>query len=232
MGVKSLSPLDVVVWADDRAGADLEGEAAALHPDGIAVAIGAALRTQPASGVVTVAGLHEPDQGLAEERLAAADVLVWWGHKAHDEVADETASRVERHVLEGLGLVVLHSGHHSKPFRQLMGTSCDLTWREGDDEELIWTVVPAHPIAAGVDHPIRLGRHEMYGEPFDVPAPDALVFISSFTGGEVFRSGCYFDRGVGRIFYFGPGHETWPVYEHPQVRLVLANAVRWAARTR
>ncbi len=225
--------LDVLVWSDDVAAAELmPAEARELHPHGIAETVAEALRAQLGDAVhVTAGGLHEPAQGISEERLAAADVLVWWAHEAHEHVTDETAARVQRAVLGGLGLIVLHSGHHSKPFRALMGTSCDLAaWREDEDEERIWTVDPGHPIAAGVERPIVLARHEMYGEPFDVPAPDELVFVSAFSGGEAFRSGCCWRRGAGRVFYFGPGHETDPVYDHPQIRLVLGNAVQWAAR--
>jgi trehalose utilization protein len=220
----------VIVWSDDDAGAALEGAATQLHPGGVAATLGRVTREQLGSRAsVHVAGLHEAHDGLPEGLLGAADVLVWWGHEAHEEVAEHTVDRVQRHVLAGLGLVVLHSGHHAKIFRSLTGTSCDLSWREGDDDELIWTVEPAHPIAAGIPQPIVLGRHEMYGEPFAIPAPDELVFISAFTGGEVFRSGCCFHRGAGRIFYFSPGHETFPVYEHPHVRRVIGNALRWAA---
>jgi trehalose utilization protein len=226
--------MDVLVWADDGAGADLKpAEARALHPRGIAETVAEALRAQLGdAAAVTTTGLHEPQQGVSDERLAAAaDVLVWWGHEAHEQVSEETAARVQRAVLGGLGLIVLHSGHHSKPFRRLMGTSCDLAaWREDQDEERIWTVDAGHPIAAGVERPIVLPRHEMYGEPFDVPAPDELVFVSAFSGGEAFRSGCCWRRGAGRVFYFGPGHETDPVYDHPQIRRVLGNAVRWAVR--
>lgn len=222
-----------IVWSDDRSGPALEPAAARLHPDGVAATIADAIRGQlGAEADVSTAGLHEPDQGLADATLTGADVLIWWGHEGHEQVSDQTVTRVHRHVLEGLGLLVLHSGHHSKIFRRLTGTSCDLQWREADDEELIWTVDPSHPIAAGIEQPIRLGRHEMYGEPFAIPAPDQLVFISSFTGGEVFRSGCCFYRGNGRIFYFSPGHETDPVYEHPQIQQVLANAVIWSSRRR
>jgi trehalose utilization protein len=222
--------LRVIVWSDDAAGAAWEQAAAVLHPDGINATLAAVVQDQlGAEAAVITAGLHEPDDGLPESALAEADVLVWWGHEAHEEVAEDTVDRVHRHVLDGLGLVVLHSAHHSKIFRRLMGTSGDLAWRDtGEDEELIWAVDPTHPIAAGVELPIDLGTHEMYGEPFDIPAPDELVFLSAFTGGEVFRSGCCFKRGAGRIFYFGVGHETYPVYEHPQVQRVIANAVRWA----
>jgi len=135
---------------------------------------------------------------------------------------------VHARVLAGMGLLVLHSAHFSKVFRTLMGTTCSLRWREADDRELVWTVYPGHPIAAGVPHPIILPRQEMYGEYFDIPRPDELVFVSSFSGGEVFRSGCCFRRGIGRIFYFSPGHETYPVYHNPNVQKVIVNAVSWA----
>jgi trehalose utilization protein len=162
--------------------------------------------------------------------LDATDVLVWWGHIAHGEVDDAVVERARARVLAGMGLVVLHSGHYSKLFRALMGTTCDLQWREADDRERIWVVAPGHPIADGVGPSIDLDIEEMYGEPFDVPAPEELVFVSWFTGGEVFRSGCCYTRGRGRIFYFRPGHETHPTYRHPDVRRVIANAVAWAGR--
>ncbi len=222
-----------IVWSDDDGGRALEPAAARLHPKGVAATLTGVLSTQFAvTGVVATTGLHERDQGLSDDALGRADVLFWWGHEAHEEVEDATVDRVHRHVLDGLGLVVLHSAHHSKIFRRLTGTSCDLQWREADDTELIWTVDPGHPVAAGIEQPIRLERHEMYGEPFEIPAPDRLVFVSSFSGGEVFRSGCCFHRGRGRIFYFSPGHETDPVYEHPQIQRVLANAASWSSRRR
>ncbi len=221
----------VIAWSDDGRGEGLVPAGREVHPEGVASTVAALLRSQlGAAAEVSEAGLHEPGQGLEPERLAAADVLVWWGHEAHEDLDDDVAARVQRAVHDGLGLIVLHSGHHSKPFRRLMGTSCDLRWREqGDDRELIWTLDRSHPIAAGVENPISLGRHEMYGEPFEIPTPDQLVFVSSFSGGEVFRSGCCFTRGLGRIFYFGPGHETQPVYEHPAVQRVIRNAVDWVA---
>ena len=71
----------------------------------------------------------------------------------------------------------------------------------------------------------------MYGEPFGIPKPDEQVFISWFEGGEVFRSGCCWKRGAGKVFYFSPGHETHPIYRHPKVQLVLRNACKWASGT-
>jgi trehalose utilization protein len=180
-----------------------------------------------AAGDVRTATLAEPDHGLGADVLDRTDVLLWWGHTAHEEVADEVVARVVERVLGGMGLLVLHSGHHSKPFRRLMGTTCDLRWRH-DERETVWTVAPGHPIAAGIPESFVIPEQEMYGEFFDVPPPEQLVFVSSFTGGEVFRSGCCWTRGRGRIFFFSPGHETNPVYHQPEVQRVLVNAARWA----
>jgi trehalose utilization protein len=214
----------VTVWNEHRN--ELRDErAGAIYPEGIHAVIAGALREH---GLETAtATLQDPGHGL--EGLDVTDVLVWWGHSAHDDVPDEAAERVQRRVWAGMGLVVLHSAHLSKPFVRLMGTSCHLRWREADDREIVWTVAPGHPIAAGLPSPFVIPAQEMYGELFDIPAPDELVFVSSFSGGEVFRSGCCFRRGRGRIFYFGPGHETYPVYRQAEVQRVIANAVRWAA---
>jgi trehalose utilization protein len=178
---------------------------------------------------VRTATLDEPAQGLPPAVLDATDVLVWWGHRAHDEVADALVDAIHRRVLAGMGLVVLHSGHFSKIFRRVTGMPCTLKWRDDGERERIWTVAPGHPVAAGVPARFELEREEMYGEPFAVPPPEELVFISWFAGGEVFRSGCCYRRGYGRIFYFRPGHETFPTYHDPIVQRVIANAVRWAA---
>ncbi len=199
----------------------------AIYPDGIHGAVADALRELEGEAVdVRTATLEDPEHGLAG--LDTTDVLVWWGHLGHDRVPDEAAARVQQHVLDGMGLVVLHSGHLSKPFVRLMGTSCNLRWRESDDREVVWTVDPAHPIVRDVPPVFVIPRQEMYGEYFDIPQPDELVFVSSFSGGEVFRSGCCFHRGRGRIFYFSPGHETYPVYHQAEVRRVIANGVLWA----
>ncbi|MFD0664509.1 ThuA domain-containing protein [Thermocatellispora tengchongensis] len=203
------------------------------YPDGmhgaIAAGLAATLGDLGAQARLRTATLQEPEHGLSEKVLAETDVLTWWGHAAHDEVSDEVVARVRDRVLGGMGLLVLHSGHYSKIFRALMGTTCTLTWRDARERELVWTVAPSHPIAAGVPQPLVIGEQETYGEPFDIPAPDELVFISSFSGGEVFRSGCCYTRGRGRVFYFSPGDQNYPVYHHPGVLRVLANAVLWAA---
>ena len=189
----------------------------AVYPEGIHMALAEGLREHGFASVRT-ATLDEPEHGLSEAALAGTDVLLWWGHKAHEEVADGVVERVQRAVLGGMGLVALHSAHYSKIFRRLMGTTCTLNWRVAGERERLWVVAPAHPIAAGLGPYLELEREEMYGEVFDIPQPDELVFVSWFEGGEVFRSGCCFTRGRGRIFYFRPGHETYPTYYDPQVR--------------
>ncbi|HET8522833.1 MAG TPA: ThuA domain-containing protein [Thermomicrobiales bacterium] len=219
----------VTIWNEYRHERESR-EVAEVYPDGIHAAVMAGLADQTDFALRT-ATLDQPEHGLSDETLAETDVLLWWGHKAHEEVADEIVDRVQARVLEGMGLIVLHSAHMSKIFRRMVGTSGQLKWREANDKERLWVVAPGHPIARGVGEFLEIEREEMYGEYFDIPAPDTLVFVSWFTGGEVFRSGCCFERGAGRIFYFRPGHESYPTYYNPGVLRVIANAVRWAAPT-
>jgi trehalose utilization protein len=202
---------------------------AAIYPAGMHETIAAGLREHLAGEAdVRTATLDQPSAGLGPEVLGGTDVLTWWGHAAHAAVPDEVVTRVCDRVLAGMGLVALHSAHYSRVFRALMGTTCSLRWRNDGLRELVWTVAAGHPIAEGVPEVIAIPRQETYGEHFDVPAPEELVFISSFGGGEVFRSGCCWRRGRGRVFYFGPGDQEYPVYHQPEVRRVIANAVRWA----
>ena len=216
----------VTVWNEFRH--EKRSEAiAAIYPDGIHEAIAAHLRSQGMA--VGTATLDQPEHGLNDAVLAETDVLIWWGHMAHGEVSDEVVDKVQARVLGGMGLIVLHSGHFSKIFRKLMGSSCDLKWREANEKERIWVIEPGHPIAAGLGQYFEIPHTEMYGERFDIPAPDSLVFVSWFQGGEVFRSGCCYHRGDGRVFYFRPGHESFPIFYDPNVLQVIVNAVRWAA---
>ena len=176
---------------------------------------------------VRTATLDDEECGLTDEVLADTDVLVWWGHRAHDMVPDSVVDRVQKYVLSGMGLIVLHSGHHSKIFRRLMGTTCNLKWRDNTHER-IWTIKPNHPIAAGVPETFVLDPEEMYGECFDIPNPEEIIFMGWFNGGEVFRSGCTWTRGHGNIFYFQPGHETNRSFQNEHVQRIITNAVRWA----
>lgn len=231
MSIANGPATQVVVWGENRH-EQVDRRVRELYPEGMHATIAAAVAEHLPQARVTTATLDDPEHGLTEQRLAGTDVLLWWGHVAHEDVADEVVERVHRHVLSGMGLVVLHSGHWSKIFRRLMGTTCTLQWRNADDRELVWTLDPTHPIARGVPSPIVIDAQEMYGEFFDIPAPDELIFVSSFTGGEVFRSGCTFRRGHGRIFYFSPGDQDYPVYHHPDIRRVIANGVNWARSDR
>ena len=221
-----MADIKLTIWHEFRH-EKTSKEVSAVYPDGMHEAIAAYMRQQPGIAVKT-ATLDEPEHGLTQEVLDDTDVLTWWGHCAHGDVQDEIVDRVQKRVLDGMGLIVLHSGHMSKPFRRLMGTSGNLRWREAGDRERLWIVNPYHPIAAGFKDHIELKEVEMYGEFFDIPTPDELVFVSWFEGGEVFRSGCCWHRGKGRIFYFRPGHETYPLFYNPDVLKVIDNGVRWA----
>lgn len=200
---------------------------AELYPGGMHAVIAAGLNEHERIAATT-ATLQEPEHGLTPDRLAETDVLVWWGHAAHGDVDDAVAARVVEHVWAGMGLICLHSAHFAKVFKRLMGTPCNLTWREAGERERLWVTSRNHPIAAGLPDAFELEHEEMYGEPFGVPDPLETVFISWFQGGEVFRSGVTYRRGAGNVFYFRPGHETYPTYHDKTVKQVLKNAVLWA----
>ncbi len=218
----------VTVWNEFRHEKHADHPASTIYPKGMHEAIAGHLRKQPDMKVRT-ATLDEPEHGLTEAVLADTDVMTWWGHLAHGEVSDATVDKVQQRVLEGMGLIVLHSGHFSKIFQRLMGTTCNLIWREADEKERLWVIDPSHPITEGFDAYFELPMEEMYGERFDIPQPDEQVFISWFQGGEVFRSGCCWHRGRGKVFYFRPGHESYPTFKDANVLKVIENAVRWAA---
>ncbi|BCG58209.1 ThuA domain-containing protein [Paenibacillus sp. URB8-2] len=219
----------VTVWNEYRHERN-DSKIAAVYPEGIHNQIAGFLKKEGMD--VATATLDEPEHGLTEEVLNNTDVLVWWGHIAHKEVSDEIVNRVHRRVLQGMGLVVLHSGHMSKIFMKLMGTSCDLKWRDVGEKERLWVMNPSHPIAEGIGEYIELEQEEMYGTHFDVPAPEELIFVGWFEGGNVFPSGCTYRRGNGKIFYFQPGHEAYPTYYHPEIQRVIVNGVQWAEPTK
>ncbi|MCC6486602.1 MAG: ThuA domain-containing protein [Candidatus Hydrogenedentes bacterium] len=223
-----MSGIRVTVW-NEGIHEKIDEVVKALYPKGMGSQIAQYLQKQSGIATVQVSELDHDNQGLPDDILNTTDVMTWWGHKAHGDVSDENVARVYQRVLDGMGLVVLHSGHHSKIFRKLMGTSCDLKWREIGERERIWAVDPGHPITEGLPEYFELPHVEMYGEHFDIPQPDRQVFISWFQGGEVFRSGCCWQRGKGKIFYFRPGHETFPIYYDANVLRVIYNGVKWAA---
>jgi len=223
------SKTNVLVWGEFRH-EKKKPQVAAIYPDSMHETIAGFLRNDLDLDVST-AWLDQPEHGLGGNALEKTDVLIWWGHAAHEEVSDDVVARVRRRVLEGMGLIVLHSGHHSKIFRSLMGTTCSLKWRQATDKERLWNIAPHHPITEGIGDYFEIPIEEMYGEPFGIPTPDELIFISWFTGGEVFRSGATWQRGNGKVFYFRPGHETYPTFHQPKVQRVISNAVRWAKPT-
>ena len=200
-----------------------------IYPEGIHAALASFIADDDI--VVRTATLDDANCGITKEILDDTDVMLWWGHVAHKDVPDEVAMLVRDAVLSGMGMIFLHSAHHSKPFKLLLGTTCNLTWRESGDSEILWVIEPAHPITRGIDRYFTLPGEETYGEPFVIPTPDKLLLIGNYSSGEVFRSGCLFERGNGKIFYFQPGHETFPTYYVPEVQTVIKNAVRYLAPT-
>ncbi|AEH38991.1 ThuA domain-containing protein [Halopiger xanaduensis] len=218
----------ITVWNENVHEQESE-DVAERYPNGIHGAIADALEAE--GRTVQTATLQEPEHGLTEDVLAETDVLVWWSHCANDEVSDEVTERVVDRVHEGMGFVPVHSGKNSKPFKRLMGTTCNIKYRHGGETERIWVADPGHPIADGLPESFEVPSTEMYGEPYDIPEPDRTVFISWFEGGEVFRSGICYRRGRGRIFAFRPGHEEYPIFYQDEIRRVLDNAVEWAAPT-
>ncbi|HRK29593.1 MAG TPA: ThuA domain-containing protein [Tepidisphaeraceae bacterium] len=220
-------PVRVTVW-NEFVHEKKNPAVAEIYPEGIHETIAQALN-RAGNIAARCAWLDQPEHGLTDEVLADTDVLIWWGHTAHHRVEDRIVERVHGRVLAGMGIIVLHSGHHAKIFKKLMGTSCNLKWREADDREILWITKPNHPILAGIDDHFVLPSEEMYGEYFDVPEPLETILISNFTGGEVFRSGLTYTRGAGRIFYFRPGHETYPTFHDANVQRIIQNACHWAA---
>lgn len=220
-------PIRVTIW-NEYLHEQKEERIRKIYPDGIHGAIASMLGRDP-DLILRTATLEMPEHGLSDEVLQDTDVLIWWGHMAHQQVSEEIAEKVKQRVLDGMGLIVLHSGHLSKPFVKLMGTVCRSKWRENDEKERIWVIEPSHPIADGLPEYIELEQEETYGERFEIPTPDELIFISWFSGGEVFRSGCCYKRGLGKVFYFRPGHEEYPTFYREDISQILDNAVHWAA---
>ncbi len=217
--------IKVTIWNEFRHEKCKE-EVRKLYPDGIHRAIADGIRSNDLE--IRFAVLDDLEHGLTAEVVDTTDVMLWWGHMAHDEVKDEIVRRVHKRVLEGMGLIVLHSGHFSKIFKALTGTTCSLKWRVAAEKERLWNIEPSHPITQGIGEYIELPNAEMYGERFDIPQDGRIIFLSWFQGGEVFRSGITFERGHGKIFYFRPGHETYPIYYNTQILKIINNAIRWA----
>jgi trehalose utilization protein len=219
----------VTIWNEFRH-EQIDEEVRKIYPQGIHAAIGKFLARDGRFRIRT-ATLDEVENGLPRQLLDETDVLFWWGHKAHNELADEIAHRVQERVLEGMGFIGLHSAHFSKPFKLLMGTHCSLKWRRVGEKERVWNIAPSHPITAGIGDYFEIPHSEMYSERFDIPEPDQVIFMSWYAGGEVFRSGCVWNRGNGKVFYLSPGDEMYPIYYDKNIQQILSNAASWAAAT-
>ncbi len=214
----------ITVWNENKHEQELD-VVKKIYPEGIHGCIKDFLIREEDFEVHT-ATFYDEDHGLTEEVLSNTDVLIYWSHALQDQFSDEVAERIKRHVLSGMGLIALHSAHYSKMLRLLMGSTMTLKWKH-DEEEKLWCLAPLHPIAKGIPECISIPEEEMYGEPFDIPKPDDVVFAGWFSNGYVFRSGCTFTRGKGKIFYFQPGHETNPTYHIPEIQRIIVNAVRF-----
>ncbi len=220
-----MEKINVTIWDEFRhSDAVLE-----IYPEGLRGAIAKGIASDDLN--IRLASLDEPEHGLTDEVINSTDVMIWWGHRAHREVRDDIVAKIHRRVLEGMGLIVLHSGHYSKIFKAVTGTSCSLKWREADEKERIWNIAPWHPITQGIDDYFELAHEEMYGECFDIPEDGKIIFLGWFEGGNVFRSGVTFQRGCGKVFYFQPGHEGYRNLYDPNVLRIIGNAVRWAKPT-
>ncbi|MCB9458472.1 MAG: ThuA domain-containing protein [Anaerolineaceae bacterium] len=216
----------VTIWNEYRTERERD-DVRKVYPDGMHQPIADYLEARHLP--TRIATFDDPEHGLSQDVLDQTDVLIWWGYTVHEEVEDEIVNRVHQRVLQGMGLIALHSTHYSKIFRRLMGTSCSLNWRDIGEKERLWVVAPGHPIAEGLGEYFEIPHVEMYGEPFDIPPPDELVFVSWFSGGDIFRSGCCYYRGRGKVFYFRPGDQVYPIYYQDEVLRVIYNAVCWAA---
>jgi len=221
--------ISVTVWNENIHERE-DPEVADRYPEGIHGTITNQLRKD--GHETRTATFHEDELGLTNDVLEETDVLVWWSHHSNDEFKDSVADRVVDRIHDGMGFIPLHSGKNSKPFKRLMGTTCNIKTRHGGETERLWVADPGHPIADGLDESFEIPATEMYGEPYDIPEPDRTVFISWFEGGEVFRSGICYRRGRGRIFAFRPGHEKYPIYFQSEVRTIISNAVQWAKPTK
>lgn len=224
-----MKKINVTIWNEyihEREAGPVGELIRTIYPDGIHNALAKNLSAEDLN--ISAVSLDMPAQGLPDELLNYTDVLLWWGHVGHAKVDDALVEKIHSRILHGMGLIVLHSGHLSKIFRRVTGTQCRLRWREVGEKERVWTVDNSHPIAQGLPETFVIPNTEMYGEPFNIPDDGKIIFMSWYEGGNVFRSGVAFQRDAGKIFYFSPGHETYPIYYDENVLKVLNNAIRWA----
>lgn len=222
-----MKKIKVTVWSEGI-DPELEPRAIAIYPDDINTYLAGFMSKEEDFEVIT-RNIHQKENGLSQEILDDTDVLVWWSHLYDDQVSDEVANRVTRAVLNGMGILFLHASLGSKPAKRLLGeNSLDGKYREVGEMERIWVVNRSHFIVGDLEKEyIEIPGSEMYGEPYGMPTPDDIVFISWFEGGEVLRSGVSWNKGAGKVFFFSPGHEEFPVYYNREIQKIINNIVRW-----
>lgn len=217
--------LRVLVWSEGTAPKN-------VYPHDINTAIAEGLRRDQRLDVRT-ASLSDPEQGLSDDALKQTDVLIWWGHLRHDQVHPDRVAAVVRRVRdEGMGFIATHSAHYSKPLKALLGTNCG--WKGGYFEDGsavdLRVTAPRHPIARGISG-FRIPHTERYEGEFEVPKPDVLIFDGTYeVNGHTAWQGMVWSIGKGRVFYFQPGHESFPIYYQDEVRRVFENAAHWCGR--
>jgi len=215
--------LRVLLWSERT-------EPVEIYPTGINGALADYLNKQDGIEAKT-AQLSDPEAGLGEAALANADVLIWFGHKKHKDVPDEIVERVVRHIRErGLGFIALHSAHYSKPLKVALQASG--SWSDYQNRgwaEQVWVVSPNHPLAKGLKD-FTLPKEEIYTEPFDVPAPEAVILEATWPSGHRTRECMVWTLGKGRFVYLRPGHEEYPTFFIPEMQRLISNAVLWAGK--
>ncbi len=203
-----------------------------LYPGGVHEHIASFLRKEEDMEVRTATFKDEIAFGIPDEVIDRTDVLILYSHMLQDMVSDERVQKViDRVVNEGMGLIVLHSGLWNKLTQRLIGPGGYNGYREIRERERVWVVDQGHPIAKDLPIYFDFAHSEMYGEPATFPAPDELIFLSWYQGGEAARSGMTWRRGAGKIFYFSPGHARYDVMHSEYYQRVVINAVRWVAPT-
>lgn len=223
-----MDKIRVTVWSEGI-DAELEPRAIALYPDDINTYLAGFLKGN-ADFEVRCRDISQPENGMGQDIIDGTDVLLWWSHLYDDQVSDEVVDRIVDAVLDGkMNLALLHAGIHSKIGTKLLGkNSTTGKYREVGEMERMWVIDRGHPVVAGLEKEyLEFPDSEMYGEPYGMPTPDEIVFISWFEGGEVLRSGVSWHKGAGRVFYLAPGHEEFPVYANPELQKVMANMIRW-----
>lgn len=216
----------VLVWSEGTAPKN-------VYPNDINAAIAEGLK--PLKGwEVQAVSINDPDQGLPDDLLNSASALIWWGHQRHGDVKDELVAKIKTRVTEeGMGFIATHSAHYSKALKAILGTPCGWSYYTDDGAKLDMVVkAPTHPICKGVKD-FTIPHTERYGDPFQCPTPETVLFDGIYTMKDDKTEHCLqgftWTIGKGRVMYFQPGHEGYPIYFMPEVQQIFRNGVQWVA---